>query len=71
MDESIDHLLIGRGFAKQVWFQILSWIDFVRITPVSHTTIEEWWVSIQPRVPARKKASNTEIVVAGEEFSGF
>ena len=43
LSESIQHLLLGCPFSKQVWFEILSWLRLTCRVPDGEENLTEWW----------------------------
>ena len=42
--ETIQHLLFGCSFSKQVWFEILSWLRLTCRVPDGEDNLTEWWI---------------------------
>ena len=53
--ESIQHLLISCGFARQVWFIILQRLGLSSISPVSTSKFLSWWHRAIEDVPKEMK----------------
>lgn len=62
-DETINHLLIGCSFSREVWHRVLQWINLQHLAPSpSDRTFLKWWKKSSRRAGAqRRKGLNTLI----------
>lgn len=50
--ETIEHLLLGCVFAKQVWFEILRPLQLQSLVPQQEGNLADWWLHQRRRVDA-------------------
>lgn len=64
-DESIDHLLVGCVFARQLWHTLLQRIGQVSLTPQpSEVVFDDWWRRVTEMVGGHlKKGLNSYITL--------
>lgn len=49
--ETIQHLLLGCPFSRQVWYAILSWLRLSCLPPDNNATLHDWWLSARQNTP--------------------
>jgi hypothetical protein len=49
--ETIQHLMIGCCFSRQVWFEILSWLRATCRMPEHNDTLLSWWCQAKQATP--------------------
>jgi hypothetical protein len=53
-EETIQHILVGCLFSKEVWFRVLSMAGLQRCTPISGAqNFQEWWQAAERMVPSK------------------
>ena len=51
LPETINHLLIGCSFSREVWFRVLLGVGWVSIAPTIHTvSLVAWWTDVRKRI---------------------
>jgi hypothetical protein len=62
--EMVDHLLVGCGFSREVWFQVLSSCGLQQWTPSPDDRIAEWWTRARKGIPkARRKCFDSLLIL--------
>lgn len=62
--ETMDHILLGCVFSRQVWVRLLSRIGLVALVAVADVNIFVWWPAARWRVPrACRKGFDTPIML--------
>jgi hypothetical protein len=55
-EETIQHILVGCVFSKEVWFRVLSMAGLQRCTPTSGAqNFQEWWQAAERMVPKQMR----------------
>ncbi|CAM0874176.1 unnamed protein product [Alopecurus aequalis] len=44
--ESIEHLLIGCPFSRQIWFQVLLSLNHPELAPSATSSLHPWWIRV-------------------------
>jgi hypothetical protein len=51
-EETIQHILVGCVFSKEIWFRVLSMAGLQRCTPMTGVqNFQEWWQAVERMVP--------------------
>ncbi|GJN24234.1 hypothetical protein PR202_gb11965 [Eleusine coracana subsp. coracana] len=48
--ETIEHLLLGCPYSREVWFKILRVSNLQQATPAPGQALNEWWLSTRLRI---------------------
>jgi len=52
LPETIDHLLVGCPFSREIWFRVLQQLGWEMVTPSVHTTnLSDWWPVARKGIP--------------------
>jgi len=52
LSETIDHLLIGCSFSREVWFKALQWMRWEAVAPTTQTAgLADWWTTARKIIP--------------------
>jgi hypothetical protein len=62
--ETMDHLLVGCSFSKEVWFKSLRPWRWQNLTPYQEHSLVEWWIRSRKQVPkGRRKAYDSLVLL--------
>ncbi|GJN12867.1 hypothetical protein PR202_ga31184 [Eleusine coracana subsp. coracana] len=65
-DESIQHILIGCVFAKQVWFNLLHKVGLSSLAPqADDNSFEDWWVKTDRLALSIFKKGVNSLIILG------
>jgi hypothetical protein len=61
--ETIDHLLLGCAFSREVWFKSIRRWNWQHLTPPQDASFAEWWIQVWKQVAnGRRKAFDSLVV---------
>ena len=64
LPETIDHLLVGCPFSREIWFKVLRWLGWEMVAPSTHTTnLSDWWLAARKDVPKNGRNGFDSMVV--------
>jgi hypothetical protein len=59
-EETIQHILVGCVFSKEIWFRVLSMAGLQRCTPMTGVqNFQEWWQAVERMVPKQVRVVST------------
>ncbi|XP_073367977.1 uncharacterized protein [Aegilops tauschii subsp. strangulata] len=62
-EETMQHLLAGCSFSRQVWHEILGWARAPIGLPVPDTPLQLWWSSSLDLVPASMRNGLSSLII--------
>jgi hypothetical protein len=63
LDESINHLLLGCSYCREVWARLLAGPRLHRLCPSGDDCLADWWASCRKQVPRCLRKGFDSLVV--------
>lgn len=62
-DETIDHLLLGCVYSREVWFKMLRPLILQRLTPTANSILADWWCTSRKSLPKETRKTFDSLLV--------
>ncbi|GJN11283.1 hypothetical protein PR202_ga29462 [Eleusine coracana subsp. coracana] len=63
LTETLDHLLLGCVFSRQIWYNLLRNVGHQILTPTADSAIVDWWLTARKRIPKAHRKGFDSLVV--------